>query len=962
MKLHLWVGCLLLLSTGNAYAVLQKPILGSPADNAVNQSTTQKFQATSNYGSAKYQFEYAKNPQFNSSVRVWSYDGGNVGFGYSLPLEFNTLYYWRTRIFTSSDSSDWSAVRSFTTDTAIYLLGPSDNSGPTSPGIYFSLARNAHYNGYLLECDTVKDFSSAGLCRQYIQDTFTWFYIETREPCIRFKTRYYWRLRGFNQTDTSAWTGIRTFITSDTVRIYNPATTLTNASTSVKFEFGMDRFLSHQIQYDTLANFSSANNIFDIPRDFQDYIYLRWLNFDQTYHWRVRSCATTDTSKWSTPRMINTYGYKNRIGISTSNNPIPPENVFTFGMIDSASAYQVQAAFNSGFNDPLFLDTTVYFDPKKTFGQNSSIYIIGIPFNKTMFLRIRPIHARDTGEWSNTFSRNTLTQATSYYPFNNSSNVPVDTLFSFKGYAGIDRYRVQRDLVSTFNSPALVDTVYVWGNTSHLPKMNYNTRYYWRVSYIRNSDTSAWSPAATFTTQVVPVLRSPLQLHLSSPGVQALLDWDSMPGTEQFEIMLDTSSDFSSPVVQIFKQDAKNSYLEVKELFFGKYYYWKVRAMHPFDTSNWSETWFFTTYAGPTLDWPKNNQTNISFSSLDWRSINGTEGYEYYLSTDSLFTQSWTGKESKKNSFFHYFTPNPTQFNTRYFWKVRVFHARDTSEWSEVWNFTTRPRSGVNLTYPANKQTKIPPGLTLTWEAVSNATQYVVQWSESPDMSAPTFSNASAQLAVSLKVNQTYYWNVIAKNKDGIHVSDTSETFSFTTDSSFSAPNLLSPADKLTQVPVNGVGFSWTSVAGASYDIQFGLDPAFVNQQTQSTTQNSLSISAFQNGKTYYWRVRAKNSWSTGPWSATRSFQTVNGLSVPSAEGSSSMVYPNPAKEVIHFHVNPGEEWQYRILAENGQVVSAGTTLTGRIDVQGLASGLYRLMLTSGHEQRNILFQKTGNN
>lgn len=961
MKTRLLLFVLLFLFAFRAYPILTKPVLSKPADNEKYVSTCPSIQATSGYGSAKYQFEYATNPQFNNSTRVWSYDGGNVGFGYTLPLDLNTQYYWRARIFTTNDSSVWTDSRTFTTDTIIHLLGPDDKYNNVSPGIYFSLARNKKYSAYLIECDTASDFSTANKCSKLIADTFSWFYIETRLSCIRFRTTYYWRLKGFNNTDTSEWSKTRTFNTSDTVRIYNPAPLLTNARTNVKIELAMDRFLSHQIQYDTLPDFSSPNNMLILPSDYQDYNWLKSLHFDQKYYWRVRSCATTDTASWTFPRIIETTGFKNKTAISTSSSPIPPENTFIYSLADSAMAYQIQADLSPTFDSPFLIDSIRSFDTKKTYGQNTSVVFTDIPFNKSLYLRIRPMHAADTGAWSNTFSRATLSTARTYYPYNNQTDVPVGSLFQFQSFATIEGYRIQLDVSSSFNSPGLFDSTYAFGNYASLPKLNYNTRYYWRLTYIRKGDTSLWSPAAMFTTQIAPVLKSPLQLHLSGPGVQALLDWDSMPGSEQYEIMLDTSQDFSSPVAANLYQNGIASYIEVKHLFFGKYYYWKVRAMHSKDTSEWSATWFFTTYGKPNLDWPKNNQINISFSSLDWNSINGTEGYEYYLSKDSLFTESWHGYETKTNPFFHYFDKNPTEFNTRYFWKIRVFHAKDTSNWSDVWKFTTRPRNGVILQLPANNQQNVALGTTLTWEAVSNATQYVVSISENEDLSSPEiFSPSGRQLAVSLKPNQRYYWNVIAKNKDGVFLTDTSVTFQFTTATTFAVPSLISPANAATMVPLNNVAFSWSAIEGATYDIQFSLDAAFSSPQTQSTGQTLLYVSAFQNNRTYYWRVRAKNKHTNGPWSSGRSFQTIFGASVDDEQTENPKVYPNPAQEGVFIKNLNTNNAMFRIYSGNGQLVLDGVIENGYIALAGLPKGIYRLVLwEDGVEQSmNIAIMK----
>jgi hypothetical protein len=181
--------------------------------------------------------------------------------------------------------------------------------------------------------------------------------------------------------------------------------------------------------------------------------------------------------------------------------------------------------------------------------------------------------------------------------------------------------------------------------------------------------------------------------------------------------------------------------LRIKELYFGKLYHWRVRAIKGNDTSSWSAVWFFYTYNPARLNSPANNQVGTTLYSLDWNSINGTTGYHYILASDTNLVNRWEGKEGKDNAFFHYFDKDPTDFNTKYFWKVRVFHAKDTSGWSDIWKFTTRKRNGVKLTYPKVNETAIPLGLIMAWDAFSSATNYTVEYSENSDMSSAVISS-----------------------------------------------------------------------------------------------------------------------------------------------------------------------------------------------------------------------------
>ena len=103
-----------------------------------------------------------------------------------------------------------------------------------------------------------------------------------------------------------------------------------------------------------------------------------------------------------------------------------------------------------------------------------------------------------------------------------------------------------------------------------------------------------------------------------------------------YQVMLDTTPAFSSPLLVDSLVDTNA--LAQKDLLFRPLYYWKVRAISLDDTSAWSDTWKFTVLRA-RLNLPRNNRTNITtdISSLDWNSIQGTNGYILQLDSFADF-------------------------------------------------------------------------------------------------------------------------------------------------------------------------------------------------------------------------------------------------------------------------------------------------------------------------------------
>lgn len=120
---------------------------------------------------------------------------------------------------------------------------------------------------------------------------------------------------------------------------------------------------------------------------------------------------------------------------------------------------------------------------------------------------------------------------------------------------------------------------------------------------------------------------------------------------------------------------------------------------------------------------------------------------------------------------------------TKYYWKVKANNGEVESQWSEVYNFTTKlPKpTAPTLNSPANGSKNLPiTSLNLKWNAnnVVAATRIMVT---GPNNFNELVDNETSFELTNLTANSTYTWKVKFYNAEG-DSSDWSEEWTFTTE------------------------------------------------------------------------------------------------------------------------------------------------------------------------------------
>ncbi len=539
--------------------------------------------------------------------------------------------------------------------------------------------------------------------------------------------------------------------------------------------------------------------------------------------------------------------------------------------VAGASSYRLQVSTNNGFT------STVYDDSTRT---NTSQVVSGLSAGTTYFWRVNSKISGGTSSYSTVWSFTTVTAGTPIplSPLDGSVNQSTSPTFIWGGVSGAGSYHLQVSLDPGFLTTVYNDSTLI--STSRIVSdLTVGTTYYWRVRSKISGGTSAYSSAWSFTTIAVPaspVPIAPADLAINI-ATSPLFRWNASAGAATYRLQVSTNSSFTSIVFDT--AGMTNTSKIVLNLTEGTIYYWRINATNAAGTSIFTARSFTTITAGtPTLIAPIDGALQQSVNpTLVWNNVSGAVTYRLQASTVNTFAttvyddSTLTGTSQSLTAL---------AVGTTYFWRVNSKNASGTSEYSDVWSFTTITLPAIPvLVSPLTGATNQPVNPMLTWNSVTGATSYRLQVS-TDNTFATTFYNDSTRTSTSqqiatLAVGTTYFWRVNAKNAAG--TSSYSVVRSFTTIVVPAAPVLFAPSDALINQAVNP-SLIWNSVPGAAtYRLQVSTINTFATTIYDDSTRTSTSqqVSGLNVGTTYFWRVNAKNAAGASSYSTIWSFKTI---------------------------------------------------------------------------------------
>jgi len=246
-----------------------------------------------------------------------------------------------------------------------------------------------------------------------------------------------------------------------------------------------------------------------------------------------------------------------------------------------------------------------------------------------------------------------------------------------------------------------------------------------------------------------------------------------------------------------------------------------------------------------------------STPTFNWTLVSNATGYVIEYSQNSDFSGA-TVQATVSSTY----TPSAPLAAGDWYWRVYGTNGGNVSAYSTEWMLTVNVLDAPTLSSPTSGTATYDATPTFDWGDVTNATGYVLDYSEHPDYSnsTPVVLTASTYTPPSPWMPGIWYWRVRATNSHTISAYSAGWNVTI---NELAQPSLVSPSEGEVVFDTTPT-FDWDDVPDATgYTLEYSPLPDFTGMTAVSVTSSTHTPTTELALGDWYWRVRATNSEAT---------------------------------------------------------------------------------------------------
>lgn len=854
------------------------PVLVSPADGAQDQQFSPTLVWNTAIGAAYYGLQVAVDSLFTQIVFERS---PLIATSFQIdPLPSNSRFYWRVRATNSTGSatSAYSPPRTFRTMLekpavpALYAPASRSMIQPLTPTLRWSSFTSSEW--YRVQVSTDSYFPSAVLDTTGVIDTVLAI---PASAGLTHNTVYYWRVKGLNRLDSSAFALPFNFTTGIAVPVpthpakgatdYSPANVAFEwqpvpGARTYGFRLALDSALTAVVRADSGLPGTS--------------ITVDSLSVSMRYYWQVSarsdSNGATRSPVWSFTTLITVPGIPQLITPAPVAVNLPTSVSFQWQPSLGANSYRLQISTDSSFG------TVLYDFPALS---ATSHQVTSLAYNTTYHWRVNASNGNGPSAWSER-RRFTVTVPPPAVPAllappDGQTEVGLPVMLSWGQTGGATSYRVRISSTPDFSTVVFDSTT--TDNWLGISSVAYGARFYWQVTAINAGgmqSSAVWNFTTRISAPAVPVLATPPNGTINT-AVNVALVWGGATGAAGYHIQVARDSVFS--ILLVNDSTVTEPGYALAGLDGYTRYFWRVRAKNAGGSSAYAFPWSFRTTIGtPTVIAPLQAALHEPHATVfRWHRLPSPAAYRLQLSRAPDFLALDLDVAGITDTVYQ--APRLPGF-TRFYWRViaRSPDGSSTSAPSDVRYYTTVLDTPAIIA-PLSDLTEQPVTMTFRWRRSAYAESYRLEVATDEAFASLRYVDSTAldtlRIVGPIEGLTTYWWRLRAQNPADASSYTAARRFTTT----IATPELRTPPNAEQFAPLSPE-LTWLPVPGAArYRIQVATDTLMTALVSDDSlvSGTSKTIGPLPRLMKHYWRVRAKSAdgRSIGAWSPVWSFRTV---------------------------------------------------------------------------------------